>query len=206
MQRCIEPELMENVDQVDAFDSGHKDYAVQAFLKWYSELGGIAEGKLIDLGCGTGDYMHALMKQYPELKITGYDGSETMLNKARAKLLNVVCSNFSDITDSADMVISTNTLHHIHYPDVFWNTAKQISNNVLVMDLVRPKNESTARYIVDLLAPTDHAIFKTDFYNSLLAAFSIEELQDQIKDTNLKLKIEGDPDWLQVVLIYGQFL
>ena len=37
----------------------------------------------------------------------------------------------------------------------------------------------------------------------MLAAFSVEELQEQIKGTNLQLVVEGDPNFLQVAVIHG---
>jgi hypothetical protein len=71
------------------------------------------------------------------------------------------------------------------------------------MDLVRPASPTIARSIVDTLAAVESNEFKFDYYNSLLAAFSPEELAEQIKDTNLNLVIEGDPDFLQVAIIHG---
>jgi hypothetical protein len=71
------------------------------------------------------------------------------------------------------------------------------------MDLIRPNNPVLARSIVDTLALNESDEFKFDYYNSLLAAFSPEELTEQIKDTGLQLTIEGNPDFLQVAVIYG---
>ena len=71
------------------------------------------------------------------------------------------------------------------------------------MDLVRPKSTTIARSIVDTLAADESDEFKFDYYNSLLAAFSPEELTEQIKDTSLNLVIEGNPEFLQVAIIHG---
>jgi hypothetical protein len=72
------------------------------------------------------------------------------------------------------------------------------------MDLVRPKNKDIAKKIVDQLAKKDSELFKNDYYNSLLAAFDADELRQQILDTKLNLIIEGNTDFLQVAIIYGQ--
>jgi hypothetical protein len=71
------------------------------------------------------------------------------------------------------------------------------------MDLVRPVNVLVAKNIVDILAEDENEKFKFDYYNSLLAAFSPEELAEQVEGTDLQLVIEGDPNFLQVAIIYG---
>jgi hypothetical protein len=102
-------------------------------------------------------------------------------------------------------VLSTNTLHHIPDPKKFWDSVRNISNNVFVMDLVRPINDSIVQSIVDKYKSNDE-LYNTDFYNSLKASFSKDELTEQIKDTNLKLVVEGNEDDLQIAVIYGKFL
>jgi hypothetical protein len=97
--------------------------------------------------------------------------------------------------------MSTNTLHHIHQPKKFWDVVKTIAPQVFVMDLVRPSNTNIANDIIETFAKDDSELFKQDYYNSLCAAFSAEELQEQIVGTNLKLSIEGD--FLQVAIIHG---
>jgi hypothetical protein len=151
----------------------------------------------------------ALENKYPDLIITGFDGSEPMVQIARGIVKNhksSVCvrhEQFKDINFTADCVISTNTLHHQHTPTVFWDCVKRTARRVFIMDLVRPESTVVARHIVDTLAKDESNEFKTDYYNSLLAAFSLEELTDQIKDTNLTISIEGDPNFLQVAIIHG---
>lgn len=209
MQRTLEPELMNDPEQVLAFHAGSRDYGIQGFIEMYKKYVDICDGSIVDLGSGTGAYLFALEKEYPNLRITGYDGSDPMVKIAKniaevskSKIKFHLC-NFNDIDDAADCVISTNTLHHIHNPEIFWNSAKRLSNRVFVMDLVRPPNEEIAKHIVDSFSKNDSEKFKSDYYNSLLAAFSIEELENQIKDTNLDLVVEGNCDFLQIAIIHG---
>jgi SAM-dependent methyltransferase len=209
MQRCLEPELMDNMEHALAFRRANRDYGIKGFLEFYAKYVNMATGKIIDLGCGTGEYLLALENKYPDLSIIGFDGSEPMIQLARAIVEHHgsnVCVHhmeFKDIDTTADCIISTNTLHHLHDPTVFWDCVKRTAQQVFVMDLVRPKSTVVARYIVDTLAKNESDEFKFDYYNSLLAAFSLEELTDQIKDTNLTITIEGDPNFLQVVIIHG---
>lgn len=209
MQRYLEPELMDNLEQALAFHKANRDYGIKGFLDLYKKYVNIQDGKIVDLGCGTGAYLLALENQYPNLIITGFDGSEPMIQIARGLVefhsssVRVRHRQFKDIDATADCVISTNTLHHLHDPTVFWDCVKRVGRRVFVMDLVRPKSTTMARSIVDTLAADESDEFKFDYYNSLLAAFSPEELAEQIKDTKLNLVIEGDPNFLQVAIIHG---
>ncbi len=210
MQRHLEPEIMNEKNQVLAFHHGSRDYGIKGFLDFYKKYVNLKKGKVVDLGCGTGSYLFALETQYPDLLITGYDASEYMIELGQTIVENISsgvrlrCEYFKNVKDSADCVISTNTLHHIHDSNIFWNCVKNISNNLFIMDLVRPKNKDIAKKIVGQLAEKDSELFKNDYYNSLLAAFNADELRQQILDTKLNLIIEGNTDFLQVAIIYGQ--
>lgn len=197
--------------QVQAFQQSNKDYYLPVLLSIYQQYSNIDQGRIVDLGSGTGDFDILLAKHYPGLRITGYDGSPAMVSTAQKNAqenkvdIDFQCKAFNLIEDSADLVISTNTLHHIHNPKIFWSTVCAISNNVFVVDLVRPVSNTHAEKIVEHFSSSASNWYKTDFYNSLLAAFSPEELQDQISNTNLILEILGDPDLAQLVVISGNF-
>ena len=206
MWRRTEPELMDQVDQVAAFNSGNKQLGITGFLNFYKKHMNLTKGKIVDLGCGTGDYLVALAKQYPALTIVGYDGSANMIQQAEQNIkgfdIVVACKQFGDIDDTADCVMSVHTLHHLHDPTIFWKNIHSISNKVLVMDLVRPKNPDIARAIVESINGNESEIYKTDFYNSLLAAFSTYEISKQIKPFGYSVEFIGDPDFLQSALIW----
>lgn len=210
MRRVVEPELMDRIDQVAAFNTGNKDLGIESFINFYENYINITKGKIVDLGCGTGDYLVALSKKYPALTIVGYDGSPNMVRQAEQNTqgfdISVMCKQFGDIVDTADCVVSVNTLHHLHDPTIFWKTVKSISNNVLVMDLTRPKSAEIARSVVNTITGSDSEIFKTDFYNSLLAAFSADELIEQVEHTGYTVEFQGDPEFLQIVFVYNKEL
>jgi trans-aconitate methyltransferase len=209
MRRTIEPELMCSLQQVEAFQQGDKSYSIKAFLKQWEEHVSITTGSVIDLGCGPAEYISALSRVYPNLAITGYDGSQPMINLARQHVIDqpiqLFCCQFNDIRDSADVVISTNTLHHQHDPDKFWKIACKLGSNILVTDMLRPESESQARLIVEQYAGNDSESFKQDFYNSLLAAFTEEEIKQQVSDYNLSVEIVvGRFNTLKNVIVHGQ--
>jgi SAM-dependent methyltransferase len=210
MHRSLEPELMQDAEQVFAFYKGKKDYSIKHFLECYSDYVNLDSGKIIDLGSGTGEYLLALSQLYPGLEIVGYDGSLEMVKIANRNLaescVQVKHLDFKDITDIADCVISTYTLHHLHDSNVFWNTAKNISKQCLIIDLIRPESCKQAELIVEQYAKDQPQLFKDDFLNSLLAAFSEDELKKQIAGTNLTMKIiTGRFNTLQTFLIFGSF-
>ena len=74
------------------------------------------------------------------------------------------------------------------------------------MDLTRPKSAEIARSVVNTITGSDSEIFKTDFYNSLLAAFSADELIEQVKHTGYTVEFQGDPEFLQIVFVYNKEL
>jgi trans-aconitate methyltransferase len=200
---------MNSADQALAFHNANRDHGVRGFLEFYEKHVNIKYGKIVDLGCGTGEYLLALENKYPDLIITGFDGSEAMVQiaqglvKLHSSSIRIRNQQFKNVNTTADCVISTNTLHHLHDPGVFWDCVKRSAPRAFIMDLVRPHSILLARNIVDTLATNESDEFKFDYYNSLLAAFSPEELAEQIKDTGLQLEIEGTSDFLQVAVIYG---
>ena len=58
------------------------------------------------------------------------------------------------------------------------------------MDLFRPRSEDAAKAIVESVSAHEPEIFKTDFYNSLLAAFSLDEVRSQFRELGLEFAIE----------------
>jgi vacuolar-type H+-ATPase subunit C/Vma6 len=58
------------------------------------------------------------------------------------------------------------------------------------MDLLRPANESEAQKIVQSVSGKEAEILKEDFYNSLRAAFTVQEIKQQLETADLKFEIE----------------
>jgi len=56
---------------------------------------------------------------------------------------------------------------------------------VLVMDLLRPESSEAAQAIVDKYAADEQAILRRDFYNSLLASFTEDDVAAQLAEMNL---------------------
>jgi hypothetical protein len=66
------------------------------------------------------------------------------------------------------------------------------------MDLFRPDSPERAREIVEAAAANEAHILKQDFYNSLLAAFTLDEVRAQLASTlpQLDCRIVSERHWL----------
>jgi hypothetical protein len=65
---------------------------------------------------------------------------------------------------------------------------------MLVMDLVRPDSPLEAREIVERVSAQEDPILKEDFYNSLCAAFTVDEVRAQLRVAGLSLQVEKVTD------------
>ena len=96
----------------------------------------------------------------------------------------------------------TSLLHHVVNPLHFWHRLKQLvkpGGAVLVMDLLRPDSPEAAQAIVDQYAATAPPILRRDFYNSLLAACTEDEVAAQLAELNLiRLMVDviDDRHWI----------
>jgi len=73
-----------------------------------------------------------------------------------------------------------------------------------IFDFLRPENTDQAKSIVEYYASNESKLFQQDYYNSLLASFSLEEIEEQIKDTNLKIEVvKGKHQFARSIVIYG---
>jgi hypothetical protein len=67
------------------------------------------------------------------------------------------------------------------------------------MDLLRPESPERAAAIVEANAAGEHPLLKEDFYNSLLAAFTLEEVAGQLAAAglgSLRSQQTSDRHWL----------
>ena len=62
------------------------------------------------------------------------------------------------------------------------------------MDLLRPNSKAEAEKLVLQYATNEPAILKRDFYHSLLAAFTMQELKNQLNNASLKLSLKQISD------------
>jgi ubiquinone/menaquinone biosynthesis C-methylase UbiE len=82
-----------------------------------------------------------------------------------------------------DVIFSNSILHHISQADRFWAEMKRLAARgavVLLRDLARPASPQAARDIVDRYAANETALLKEEYYRSLLSAYTVGEVEDQL--------------------------
>jgi hypothetical protein len=104
--------------------------------------------------------------------------------------------------------VSNSLLHHVPNPLQFWHRLRLLvkpGSPVLVMDLLRPESPEAAQAIVDQYAADEPDVLRRDFYNSLLAAFTEDDIGAQLARMNLTrllIDVPDDRHWVVGGLIY----
>jgi len=156
-------------------------------------------GVALDLGCGPGDISLRFLRAFPAWCVDALDGSPAMIAAGRAA---AVAAGLHDriefrevrLPDGApprqayDLLFSNSLLHHLADPAVLWSTIQRWSGpatRVFIMDLMRPASQVEARALVDRYAAGEPEVLRTDFYNSLLAAYRPGEVEAQLRSAAL---------------------
>ncbi len=196
MKRSLEPELMESTEQAAAYAAADFAAVNQAFVDRFTiAFPEVGQGRMVDLGCGDADIAVRLARGRPRLEIVAIDGSQAMLEQGRRRvdqakvddrvtleLRRLPLSDHPRAPFSAG--ISNSLLHHLHEPSGLWTTLLDLlapGAPVQVVDLRRPASEDMARALVDQHARDEHPILRDDFFNSLKAAFTLDEVREQLQ-------------------------
>ena len=147
---------------------------------------------VVDLACGPANLLIELAKLHPDANFIGVDLSPEMLRwaeqlKAEVGIINVrfIEADITAIeplaTGSADLVMSTLSLHHL--PDIgllqrcFVEIARILKpgGNVHLMDFASLKRQATAQYFVYERTKGLGEFLAKDYEYSLRAAYKLEE-------------------------------
>ena len=208
MNRTLEPELMDDPEQALIYAQADFTQENQGFVDRFREyFPDFSEGHVVDFGCGPGDIPVRFARVIPSCRITGVDASAPMVRLAEdvvqqaglSDRITFRCERFQDLAgvSVADAAISNSLVHHVPNPLQFWHKlrlAVKPGSPVLVMDLLRPDSPEEAQAIVDRYAAGAPDILRRDFYNSLLAAFTEDEISAQLARMNLTRLIVDVPD------------
>lgn len=206
MKRKLEKEVMDDNEQVFAYANADFSTSNNLLIDEINRNNLSRPATILDLGCGPADIPIGLVKKNPGLHVTAVDASQEMLSIAEKhiRLLNLteqialvqatipgLKSLFKN--DVFDVIISKDLLHHLPDPLIFWKEIKSLSRKttlIYVMDLIRPEQESDAKNIVVSVSGDEATILKEDFYNSLLAAFTIQEIKQQLETVGLEFEVK----------------
>ncbi|MDD2710206.1 MAG: class I SAM-dependent methyltransferase [Verrucomicrobiae bacterium] len=203
MRRIAEPELMIDPAQARAYAEADFSEAHDRIVAWFGKkLPCFAgTGMVMDLGCGPGDVTFRFARAYPGVRVIGVDASSPMLRLARKGVCESVDLRkrirfvkayipgpaIPRIRYSA--IISNSLLHHLKDPMLFWRLVGRLAGHgtmVYVADLLRPRTKQRARAIVEKSAKNEAPVLREDFYHSLLAAYSLMEVREQLRQAGLK--------------------
>jgi ubiquinone/menaquinone biosynthesis C-methylase UbiE len=202
MKRIPEQELMLDSVQAQAYASADFEQPHSMFIELFREtFGTIHDGAhVLDLGCGPGDITFRFARSWQQCSVHGIDGSDAMLLHAEktlepgSSLQGRVCFFKGMLPDLLlpctryDIIISNSLLHHLPDPAVLWQTVKAFAAPqalIFIMDLKRPESITEAAQLRDTYAKDEPEVLRSDFYNSLLAAFEVGEIQVQLRDAGL---------------------
>ena len=202
MRRLPEPEeLMDDAAQALAYASADFADANQRFVALLEDAAGRPlRGRLLDLGCGPADIPLLLAQRHPALHLDAVDGAQAMLDLARHRLgaageagrrvqlhcLHLPCSTLP--ASAYDYLVSNSLLHHLRDPAVIWQAAIEHARpgaQILVMDLARPASQLAVDALVETYALDEPEVLRRDFRNSLIAAYTVDEVQQQLHAAGL---------------------
>jgi ubiquinone/menaquinone biosynthesis C-methylase UbiE len=215
MDRVTEPELMIDPEQVEAYADADfaeaNDSHVRAFGRHFPDAPDRAD--VLDLCCGPGDVTLRFARAHPGWNIHGVDGSRAMLERAESasRRMNIDSIRWVEATlpeldlplPGYQIVLCTGALHHFRRPVDLWSTIRRAarpSSLVFVVDFFRPTSAARARQLVERHAAGAPPVLRADFYNSLCAAFTPNEVREQLEEQGLgRLVIELVSDRHQIV-------
>lgn len=219
MGRIPEPELMDDTAQALAYAAADFSASNQLFLELFScRFPRHTPRQVVDLGCGPADIPIRFLRRYSDCQIEAVDGSAPMLtlaaqSVAAAGLTGRLRLRHAQLPDPApgrprfDTILSNSLLHHLGDPQVLWQTIRRIAvpgAAVLAMDLFRPATPEAVRHILDTYAADAPELLRRDFHNSLLAAYSVDEVATQLADAGLAgFQVTAVSD--RHLLVWGNF-
>jgi ubiquinone/menaquinone biosynthesis C-methylase UbiE len=200
MERIPEPELMEEQEQAAAYAIADWSESHQKIPGYFRErFPQFTRGRVLDLGCGPADVTIRFVKAFPEVTAVGADGSEAMLAFGRrhvreAGLDSRITLEKRYLPDAFlegqafDAVICNSLLHHFADPIALWRTAARCGRPgapVLLVDLLRPPDHEAAMQLVREHAADAPPVLERDFVASLHAAYTVDEVRQQLAAAGL---------------------
>ena len=200
MQRVAEQEVMDDWENVEAYANADFSVAhnevISRYQNTFQHL--LNPAKVLDLGCGAADIAIRFSQTSPRSQIDAVDASAPMLAYAeqavriaglsqKIKLYESMLPDCHWPTQIYDLIISNSLLHHMTHAEDFWQVIKTIAHaqtHIFVVDLCRPDSLEQAAALTQQHMADAPEILQQDFYNSLLAAYTLDEVKAQLDAFN----------------------
>jgi ubiquinone/menaquinone biosynthesis C-methylase UbiE len=199
MKRVLEPEVMDTWEDATAYDAMDFLEVNTAFAESAIAVG--PESALVlDAGTGTARIPILIVQRRPQWHIKAIDLSHNMLQVGRENVqsaglqeqihLEYIDAKQMPYHDSTfDMVISNSIIHHLPDPMPFFQELKRVlkpNGGIFLRDLMRPSDIETVDKIVARIGPEYNEYQTQLFRDSLIAAFTLKEVQDMIEMAGLE--------------------
>ena len=218
MLRRPESELMDDPAQALAYAQADFEAAHSALMGHFPRVFPDLQSPrtILDLGCGSADISIRLARRYPDSRVDAVDGAACMLKQARARIGSAAlqdrvalyrqCLPHCKLPERYyGAIVSNSLLHHLHEPQHLWSTVRRYASSstaIFICDLYRPESAAQASALVSRYAADEPDILRRDFYNSLLAAFTPDEVRRQLDQAGLgSLDLERVSD--RHMLVHG---
>lgn len=192
-ERVMEPESMETLDEVLAYDKLTMKYLAilhNGFIETVINSSP-EEGNFLEVGCGTGRISIGIAKYTNNIELNGIDLSENMLNVARENArdekvdqkVNFQIGDAKNIPfedNMFDAVFCHNMLHHLPDPiSVVLEMKRVIKDDgaILIRDLKRIRSILIPLHIHILGLPYNQ-LMKKEYRDSIKAALSVDEWEE----------------------------
>ena len=208
IERVPEIECMGSPEEASEYEAMDHSAANASFVEALVEHG-CDRGELLDLGTGPGDIPLLLVERCPDAVVTGTDLSNEMLKIARLKVAHAGHSLRIRlmVADAKDLpfadrhfagVFSNTILHHVSDPHAYFREAGRVlsdSGALVIRDLARPDSLDEVDRLVSLYAGGENAFQQKLFYDSLRAAYTVDEVRAMLDATGLeRAKVEMSSD------------
>jgi ubiquinone/menaquinone biosynthesis C-methylase UbiE len=201
MGRVLEPEVMDDECEVDAYLDGvatrHLERLDDTFVRAVTALRLPRRARVLDVGTGTGAIPVRLAQARPGLRITGVDLSAPMLSRARRRAREAGTPMVFRRANARrlpfgprcfDLILSNSLLHHVPDPvPVLDEMARVLRSDgtLYVRDLRRPPARFITAHIRRHGRPY-RGLMRTLFSNSVRAAFTLAEIRDAVAASRLR--------------------
>lgn len=205
MLRIPEPELMEAEEQALAYASADFSAGDQALIERLAQFFPKGLGPhVLDLGCGPGNISFRLAEYFPNTQVLGIDGAAAMLDLATLALksrpalqqrlrFELRCLPDPSLNGGFSTLVSNSLLHHLHDPAVLWQAVLQLGAagaQIYIKDLRRPPTQEAVAALQQRYLPDAPAVLQRDYVASLHAAFTPEEVGEQLKAAGLANQLQ----------------
>jgi ubiquinone/menaquinone biosynthesis C-methylase UbiE len=193
--RVLEPELMDDAAEAEAYDAMDHRQVNEAFVNDLLAAGLPGE-KVVDLGTGTARIPIILCQADPSVRVLAIDAAIHMLERAivnidiaglrdRIQLASADVKSLADFEDgTCDCVISNTLLHHLPDPGAALSEACRIvrpGGRIFIRDLMRPASARQVDRLVALHAGSEPPDSQQLLRQSLHAALTLAEIKQLVQ-------------------------